>query len=79
MIAKPANCARLPFQMNGMRRHPSTERCVSELYPIIARNGAATRGSAIMNPTSEADTPSSTIMTRLSVPTRRTIAIPTDT
>ena len=52
---------------------------MSERNPIRARNGAKTMGSAIMMPTSEAGTASSTIITRLRVPTSSTSAMPTVT
>ena len=65
--------------MNGTRRQPSSERWVSERKPISARNGANTSGSEIISPTSDAGTPSSTIITRLRVPTSSTRAMPTDT
>ena len=79
MMAKPPNCQSVPFQMNGTRRQPSAQRCVSERKPMRARNGAKTTGSAIMMPTSEAATPSSTIMTRFKVPTSSTRTMPTET
>ena len=65
--------------MKGTRRQPSADSCVSDLKPITARNGANSSGSEIMIPTSEAGTSSSTIMTRLSVPTSSVNAMPTDT
>ena len=46
---------------------------------MSARNGAYSTGSAIITATSDAGTPSSTIITRLSVPTSSTNAMPTDT
>ena len=79
MIARPPNCNRVPNQMYGTRRHPRAERCVSERKPISARNGANNSGSATMAATSQLGTPSSTIITRLSVPLSRTTAMPTDT
>ena len=79
MIASPPNCSRVPIQMKGTRRQPSAERCVSDRKPIRARSGAKTRGKATMTATKPADTSSSTIITRLSVPVSRTTAIPTDT
>jgi hypothetical protein len=53
--------------------------CVSERKPISARNGANTSGSATISATSQAGTPSSTIITRFSVPTSSAVAMPTDT
>jgi hypothetical protein len=47
--------------------------------PMSARNGATRSGSAIMTATMELGTPSSTIITRFSVPTSSTVAIPTET
>ncbi len=78
-MARPPNCSMVPRQMNGTRRQPSAEVWTSDLNPMIARNGAKRMGSAIMTPTSEAGTPSSTIMTRLSVPISKTSAMPTET
>ena len=52
---------------------------MSERWPISARNGAKTIGSATMKATTEAGTPSSTIITRFSVPVSSTIAMPTET
>ena len=44
-----------------------------------ARSGATTIGSATISATSQAATPSSTIITRFSVPTIKAVAMPTDT
>ena len=52
---------------------------MSDRNPISARNGAISTGSAIIAATTRAGTESSTIITRLSVPNRSTVAIPTDT
>jgi hypothetical protein len=52
---------------------------VSDLNPISARNGANTSGSDTISATSHVGTPSSTIITRLSVPLSSTTAMPTDT
>jgi hypothetical protein len=52
---------------------------VSERKPISARNGAASTGSATITATSQVATPSSTIITRFSVPVSRTAAMPTET
>ena len=79
IIAKPPNCSMLPAHKNGTRRQPNTDRWVSDLNPIRALNGAAINGIATINDTSEAAIPSSTIMTRFSVPTSSTVARPTDT
>ena len=79
MMAKPPNCSIAPFQMKGTRRQPSALWWVSDRWPIKARMGAASTGSEIITATSAAGTPSSTIITRLSVPTSSTRAMPTDT
>ena len=79
MMARPPNCNSVPFQMYGTRRQPRYDRCVSERKPITARNGAAISGSEIVIATSDAGTPSSTIITRFSVPISSTVAMPTDT
>ena len=79
MIASPKNCSIVPVQMKGTRRHPKADRWMSDLKPVKARNGATSRGKATMNATSQAGTPSSTIMTRLSVPTMSAAAMPTVT
>ena len=52
---------------------------MSDLKPTTARNGANTSGSETITATSQAGTPSSTIMTRLSVPISSTTAMPTVT
>ena len=52
---------------------------MSDLNPIKARNGAKTKGSASIPPTSVAGTPSSTIITRFKVPIIKTSAMPTVT
>ena len=49
------------------------------MNPISARSGANSSGSDTIAATTEADMPSSTIITRLSVPVSSTAAIPTDT
>jgi hypothetical protein len=51
---------------------------LSERKPIRVRKGAKTSGSASIAATTVADTPSSTIITRFSVPYSITSAIPTD-
>ena len=79
MIASPPNWSSEPIQMYGTRRQPSAERWWSERKPTSARNGANTRGSDTISATSHADTPSSTIITRFSVPFSSTVAMPTDT
>ena len=79
MIASPPNCTMVPRYRNGTRRQPSAERWVSERKPMTARNGAKINGSEIMMPTSEADTFSSTIMTRFRVPISSTNDMPTET
>ena len=79
MTAKPPNWSSDPCQMKGTRRQPSSQRWVSDRNPIRARKGANTSGRATMRPTSDAGTPSSTIMTRLSVPTSSTRVMPTET
>ena len=79
MIAKPPNCHIVPFQMKGTRRQPSADTKVSDLKPISARKGAKTRGSEIITATRDAATPNSTIITRFSVPTISTSAMPTVT
>ncbi|MCR9180748.1 MAG: hypothetical protein NXH71_11050 [Erythrobacteraceae bacterium] len=61
-----------------LARQPSAERCVSERNPISARNGATNSGRASITPTIVDATSSSTIITRLSVPTRRVSDIPTE-
>ena len=52
---------------------------MSERNPISARSGANNSGSDTITATSQVGTPSSTIITRLSVPLSKTTAIPTDT
>ena len=52
---------------------------MSDRKPTSARNGANTSGSETMRATSQAGTPSSTIMTRFSVPISSTTAMPTET
>ena len=52
---------------------------MSDLNPTSARNGAKTSGSAIIVATSQTGTPSSTIITRFSVPMSSTTAMPTET
>ena len=52
---------------------------MSDLCPISARNGANSSGSEIMIATTALGTPSSTIMTRLSVPLSSTTAMATET
>ena len=52
---------------------------MSERKPISARNGANTSGSDTITATSQVGTPSSTIITRLSVPFSSTTAMPTET
>ena len=79
MIASPANCSPLPNQMKGTRRQPSGLRCRSDFQPMRARNGATSSGSATISATSQAATPISTIITRLSVPTVSTPTMPTVT
>jgi hypothetical protein len=51
---------------------------VSDRCPISARNGAASTGIATISATSEVGTPSSTIITLLSVPVKSTAAMPMD-
>ncbi len=79
MIARPPNCSIVPIQMYGTRRQPSSERCVSDRKPTNARNGANTSGRPTIADTSHADMPSSTIITRFSVPISSTVAMPTVT
>ena len=79
MIAKPPNCAIVPNQRNGTRRQPSTERWWSERKPTSVRKGAESSGSASMSATIQEGTPSSTIITRFSVPIISTAAMPTVT
>ena len=79
MIDRPLNWARVPSQIYGTLRQPSTERWVSDLNPTRARKGANNNGSATIRATSHAPTPSSTIMTRFSVPIRSAMHMPTDT
>ncbi len=79
MMANPPNCTMLPRQMNGTRFQPSADWWASDRKPITARKGAKTMGSETMTATSAAGTCISTIMTRLSVPISRTIAMPQDT
>ena len=79
MTARPPNCSSEPIQMKGTRRQPSAERWVSERKPMSARNGAYSTGSATITATSVAGTFSSTIITRLSVPTSSVSAMPTET
>ena len=79
MIARPKNCSSVPVQMKGTRRQPKAERWVSDRKPVSARMGATNSGSATMAATSHAGTPSSTIITRLSVPTIRAEAMPKGT
>ena len=79
MIARPPNISQLPIHRNGTRFQPRIERCVSDLKPSSARNGANSSGNATIADTSQADTPSSTIITRLSVPTSSTVQMPTAT
>ena len=62
-----------------MRFQPMALRCVSERKPRSVRNGAIRTGSAIMKATMVAGTDSSTIITRLSVPSSITVAMPTET
>ena len=78
-IARPAYCSIVPVQMNGTRRQPNAEMCMSERKPISARSGAKTTGKATISATNHAGTPNSTIMTRFSVPVMSTSAMPTDT
>ena len=52
---------------------------MSDLKPIRTRNGANTSGSETINETNSVETPSSTIITRLSVPFSSTIEIPVET
>ena len=52
---------------------------MSERNPTRARNGANTSGNETITATSQAGTPSSTIMTRFSVPISSTTAMPTVT
>lgn len=79
MIAKPPNCSIVPLKMKGSRRRPRADLNASDRKPISARKGAKTRGSASIAATSDAGTRSSTIMTRFSVPTISTSAMPTVT
>jgi hypothetical protein len=76
---QPPNCIIVPIQMKGTRRQPSAERWLSERKPMSARSGANSTGSDTITATSAAGTPSSTIITRLRVPTSSTSAMPTDT
>jgi hypothetical protein len=69
----------VPRQMKGTRRQPKAARWWSDRKPTSARNGAYSTGSATIRATSEGATPSSTIITRLSVPIISTRAMPTDT
>ena len=46
---------------------------------MSVRNGAARMGRLTIRATSQADMPNSTIITRLSVPTNKAPAIPTET
>ena len=52
---------------------------MSDLWPISARKGANSSGIETISATSVADIFNSTIITRLSVPVRRTAHMPTDT
>ena len=52
---------------------------MSERKPSSARKGALSTGSATMSATTKAGTPSSTIITRLRVPSIITVAMPTET
>ena len=79
MIERPPNWSIVPSQMYGTRFQPSSDRWVSERNPISARNGATTSGAPTISDTSHADMPSSTIITRLSVPINSTVAMPTVT
>jgi hypothetical protein len=79
MMASPPNCISVPNQMKGTRFQPRKLRCVSDFQPTSARKGATSRGSATIRDTSQAPTPSSTIITRLSVPTIKAVAMPTET
>ena len=78
MIARPPNCNKVPIQMYGTRFQPSAERWLSDRNPTSALNGAKTSGSATISATSHAGTPSSTIITLLSVPFSKVRAIPTE-
>ena len=79
MMARPPNCSSVPVQMKGTRRQPRKLRCRSERRPISARNGATSSGKATISATSHDHTPSSTIITRFSVPTVSTATMPTVT
>ncbi len=65
--------------MKGTRFQPSSDLWVSDLKPTSARKGAKISGSDSMMATREAGTLNSTIITRFSVPTRRTSEMPTET
>ena len=75
----PTNCSMVPVHMNGTRRQPKAERWVSERNPVTALKGATSKGIATISATSQAATPNSTIMTRLSVPTISAADMPTVT
>ena len=75
----PTNDASQPIQMYGTGRQPMAERWVSDRKPTRARKGATSTGRATIAATSIAGTESSTIMTRLSVPTSMAKAMPTET
>ena len=79
MIASPPNCTMVPIHRYGTRRQPRTERWVSDFQPTTARSGANSSGREIIVATSQAGTPSSTIITRFRVPISSTTAMPTVT
>lgn len=62
-----------------MRFQPMALRYVSDRKPSNVRNGAIRTGKAIITATMVAGTDNSTIITRFSVPSSITVAIPTDT
>ena len=68
MIARPKNWISVPPHIKGARFQPKAERCVSDWKPVIARSGATSSGKASISDTSQAETCSSKIITRLSVP-----------
>ena len=68
-----------PYQMYGIRFQPICDLWLSDLKPRKALNGANNIGIATIVATNDDMTPSSTIITLFNVPTRRTVAIPTDT
>ena len=51
MTANPPNWIRVPIHKKGTRRHPNSERWLSDLKPIKARKGAASKGMATIKDT----------------------------